>query len=336
MLLRVFPSAAAALVTLGLVVPAFVAFEPAGAVEVVGPVLLTLAGAGALLLFAAVALAIRTALVTIKLERAWLRSATAFDFDPPAGIPAYAIDSPAPIVALVGVFSPKLLAARAVIDACSQQELANIVAHEHGHFRSMDNFKRWLMTCAPDALRWSPLHREMTAAWGDAAEDAADDAATAGEALARVDLAALLLKVARLAQGSTWSTVAVSPFVDADGLDRRVRRLLEHEPAPTIAAVDKRAAACRHLPRRGRARRPQQPRHIEARARSRRVGRHLGTLAPHRQPALARAEIAPSFGAATVSTLEAPLARWAPKAPTPWHPGFPTKTGSNTTRPVLS
>ncbi len=233
-LLRVFPSAAAALVTLGLVVPGFVAFEPVGAVEVVGPVLLTLAGAGALLLFAAVALAIRTALVTIKLERAWLRSATAFDFDPPAGIPAYAIDSPAPIVALVGVFSPKLLAARAVIDACSQQELANIVAHEHGHFRSMDNFKRWLMTCAPDALRWSPMHREMTAAWGDAAEDAADDAATAGEALARVDLAALLLKVARLAQGSTWSTVAVSPFVDADGLDRRVRRLLEHEqPQPS-------------------------------------------------------------------------------------------------------
>lgn len=233
-LLRVFPAAAAALVTLGLVVPGFIAFEPVRAVEVVGPVLLTLTGTGALLLFGAGALAIRTALVTIKLERAWLQSATAFDFDPPAGIPAYAIDSPAPIVALVGVFSPKLLAARAVIDACSRQELANIVAHEHGHFRSMDNFKRWLMTCAPDALRWSPVHREMTAAWGDAAEDAADDAATAGEALARVDLAALLLKVARLAQGSTWSTVAVSPFVDADGLDRRVRRLLVCEqPQPS-------------------------------------------------------------------------------------------------------
>ena len=30
----------------------------------------------------------------------------------PAGVPAYAIDSPSPIVALVGVFSPKLIAAR--------------------------------------------------------------------------------------------------------------------------------------------------------------------------------------------------------------------------------
>ena len=124
-------------------------FEPVRAVELVGPALVALAGAGALLLLAAVALAIRTTSVTIGLERAWLRSATAFDFDPPAGIPAYAIDSPAPIVALVGVLSPKLLAARAVIGACSQHELANIVAHEHGHFRSMDNLKRWFMTCAP-------------------------------------------------------------------------------------------------------------------------------------------------------------------------------------------
>lgn len=226
---RVFPSAAAAVVTLGLVIPGFVAFEPARSGELAGPALLALAGAGTVILLASVMLAIRTASITLGLERAWLRSATAFDFDPPAGIPAYAIDSPAPIVALVGVFSPKLLAARAVIDACSQQELANIVAHEHGHLRSMDNLKRWLMSCAPDALRWSRIHGEMAAAWGDAAEDAADDAATAGEALARVDLAALLVKVARLGERSTWSIVAVSPFVDADGLDRRVRRLLARD-----------------------------------------------------------------------------------------------------------
>ena len=39
-MLRVFPSAAAALVTLGLVLPGFVAFEPVRAVEAVGPALL--------------------------------------------------------------------------------------------------------------------------------------------------------------------------------------------------------------------------------------------------------------------------------------------------------
>lgn len=228
-MLRLLPSAAAAIVTFGVVVPGFVVFEPARAVEVVGPALIALAMAGAWLIIAAAAMAIRTASVTRTLERAWLQSATRFDFDPPAGIPAYAIDSPAPIVALVGVFSPKLLAARAVIDACSREELANIVAHEHGHFRSMDNLKRWLMSCAPDALRWSPIDREMMAAWGDSAEDAADDAATAGEEIARADLAALLVKVARITP-TAWSTAAVSPFVDADGLERRVRRLLEREP----------------------------------------------------------------------------------------------------------
>ena len=226
--LRLLPSAVAVIVTLGLVVPGFVLFEPARAAEVAGPALIALALAGAWLIIAAAAMAIRTASVTMKLERAWLRSATAFDFDPPAGIPAFAIDSPAPVVALVGVFSPKLLAARAVIDACSRDELANIVAHEHGHFRSMDNLKRWFMSCAPDALRWSPVDREMIAAWCDAAEDAADDAATDGEEIARADLAALLVKVARITP-ATWSTAAVSPFVDADGLDRRVRRLLERE-----------------------------------------------------------------------------------------------------------
>ena len=228
-MLRLLPFAAGAIVTLGLVVPGFVMFEPARAAEVVGPALIALALAGAWLIIAAAVMAIRTAAVTMTLERAWLQSATAFDFDPPAGIPAFAIDSPAPIVALVGVFSPKLLAARAVIEACSREELANIVAHELGHFRSMDNLKRWLMSCAPDALRWSPVHREMIAAWCDAAEDAADDAATAGEEIARADLAALLVKVTRMTP-TAWSTAAVSPFVDADGLERRVRRLLEREP----------------------------------------------------------------------------------------------------------
>ena len=228
-MLRLLPSTAGAIVTLGLVVPGFVMFEPARPAEVVGPALIAFALSGAWLTIAAAGTAIRTASVTKKLERAWLQSATTFDFDPPAGIPAYAIDSPAPIVALVGVFSPKLLAARAVIDACSREELANIVAHEHGHFRSMDNLKRWLMSSAPDALRWSPVDREMMAAWCDASEDAADDAATVGEDIARADLAALLVKVARITPAS-WSTAAVSPFVDADGLDRRVRRLLEREP----------------------------------------------------------------------------------------------------------
>jgi hypothetical protein len=55
------------------------------------------------------------------------------------------------------------------------------------------------MASLPDLLRWTPMHREIVDAWHHAAEDAADDATTGGEAMARAELAALLLKVVRLA-----------------------------------------------------------------------------------------------------------------------------------------
>jgi beta-lactamase regulating signal transducer with metallopeptidase domain len=122
--------------------------------------------------------------------------------------------------------------ARLVIDVCSEDDLARIVAHERGHLRSRDNLKRWLMASAPDVLRWTRFHGEIQSAWHDAAEDAADDAATAGEVMARADLAALLVKIAALAPMAPWSAATVSPFVEADGLDRRVRRLLEDDAEP--------------------------------------------------------------------------------------------------------
>jgi hypothetical protein len=82
------------------------------------------------------------------------------------------------------------------------------------------------MACLPDALRWTATHHEIAAAWHDAAEDAADDAATPGDVASRVDLAALLIKIARLTPQPVWPAATVSPFVEPGGLDRRVRRLL--------------------------------------------------------------------------------------------------------------
>ena len=84
-------------------------------------------------------------------------------------------------------------------------------------------------------LRWTPVHHEIVEAWHHAAEDAADDATTGGEPMARTELAALLLKVVRLAPTPSWNAAVVSPFVEEHGLERRVRRLLRPEleaPAP--------------------------------------------------------------------------------------------------------
>jgi len=231
-MLRAFPAAAAGIVVSLLVMPAFVIFEPVRATEPVGPVLIGLALAGLGLLGTGFATAATSALATWRVERRWLRAARPLDFDPPAGVPAYAVDSFTPIVALVGVFAPKLIAARTIIDACNQDELARIVAHERGHLRARDNLKRWLMACAPDLLRWTPAHHAIVLAWDDAAEDAADDAATAGQEVARLDLAALLVKVARLSAGPGWTAATISPFIERDRLDRRVRRLLSSTQHP--------------------------------------------------------------------------------------------------------
>jgi Zn-dependent protease with chaperone function len=229
--LRAVPALGAAVVTAVLVVPAFVLFEPVTAAEPVGPALVALALVAVAQWAASAWLAVATTLRTRTVARHWLRASEPLHVHPPAGVPAYTIDSPAPVVALVGVFAPTLVAARSVVSTCSTDELVRIVAHERGHVQAHDNLKRWLMNCAPDALRWTPVHHDLVAAWHEAAEDAADDVATGGDAAARTDLAALLVKMARLTSPPCWPAATVSPFVERDGLERRVRRLLSSAEA---------------------------------------------------------------------------------------------------------
>ena len=224
--LRLAPSLIGLLLSIGVVLPVFLAFEPIRDNEPVGPIPIVLAGTGVMILLTASCVAARAACLTRRIKRQWWHSATALDIGPSVGVPAYVVDAPSPMVALVGVFSPRLIAARTVIDACSAEELAAIVAHERGHLRAHDNFKRWLLTCAPDVMRWTSAHASIVAAWRDLAEYAADDAATRGNEEARVDLAALLVKIARLAPPRFATPAGVSTFADKEGLDRRVRRLL--------------------------------------------------------------------------------------------------------------
>lgn len=233
--LRLMPSVAAAAITLFVITPAFAIFEPPSAGEETGPVLEAVAVLALIQIGLAVFAAMRSAMVTTRIEREWLRSSELIHASRSAGLRAFAIQSASPMVALVGVFAPKLIAARTVVDACTPEEIACIVAHERGHFDARDNLKRWIMASLPDALRWTPIHHEIVDAWHHAAEDAADDAATGGHAVARAELAALLLKIVRLAPAPAWNAAIVSPFVEHHGLERRVRRLLQPEiepPAP--------------------------------------------------------------------------------------------------------
>jgi hypothetical protein len=247
LLLRITPVAVSLTITLLVVAPAFALFEPAHHEEQFGP-LFAICALVALARFAAsCSRGGRSLWLTNRVEREWRGRAKALEVAHPQYPPrpgrremrAFIIDASSPIVALVGVISPRLLAARSVIEACTPDEIATIVGHERGHFESRDNFKRWLMSLLPDALRHTRIHGEMLEAWHHAAEDAADDATTNGDAQARANLAALLLKVVRLAPNPLWNSAVVSPFVEHHGLERRVRRLLRAElepPAPLALA----------------------------------------------------------------------------------------------------
>lgn len=237
MILRLTPSVSAALITVTVVTPAFAIFEPHYEGETAGPALLLLAFTALSQIAFALFRATRSLVLTRAFERRSLQSSAVLDVG--RRMPAFSIDSPSPIVALVGVFTPKLIASRSVINACSAEDIACIVAHERGHLKSRDNLKRWVMASLPDALHWSPIGREMIDAWHHAAEDAADDAATGGEEVARTELAALLLKIVRIAPQPQWQSAVVSPFVEGHGLERRVRRLLkpELEPPAPLAIV---------------------------------------------------------------------------------------------------
>lgn len=237
--LRLVPGAAAAAITLLVVVPAFVIFEPPAAEEEIGPVLAMLASLAFLQLTVAAIAAVRSVWLTHRVAGEWLRTSRALGADQSAGLRAFAVESTSPMVALVGVFNPTLVASSSVINACTAEEIASIAGHERGHFESRDNLKRWIVASLPDMLRWTPVHREIVDAWHHAAEDAADDATTGGEPIARAELAALLLKVVRLAPAQSWNAAVVSPFVEQHGLERRVRRLLrpELEPPAPLAIV---------------------------------------------------------------------------------------------------
>jgi beta-lactamase regulating signal transducer with metallopeptidase domain len=232
--LRLLPPSVLAIVTIFFIFPLFLALEPVSDSEAVGPALLLVSLIGLGLAVRSFITALRIVLNTRRIRRAWLPDAEPLQISNVKGIAAYRIESAQPIVALVGISRPSFVAAGIVVDACTENELANMVRHERTHLLAHDNLKRLLLACVPDVLSLTPYHRAIANAWHEAAEDAADDAATLGEPHARMELAALLLKVAGLAPSPTYASVTISPFIAAHGLERRVRRLVSDQ-LPTRA-----------------------------------------------------------------------------------------------------
>jgi Zn-dependent protease with chaperone function len=229
--LRLLPAAGALLIALGMVLPAFLTFEPHREQETAGPWLFALA-------------AVAAGLLTAGVWRGWAACLAARSLlarcrtGPQAvvdGTVVHLVHVPEPLVAVVGAWRPRVLATESVRAACSDEEFRAILAHEAAHLAARDNLKLLLLTAAPDPLALTPLAESLTERWRAAAEREADQRATAADTRRRLALASALVKVARLLNERAAPHPALGMHVAADDVAGRVRALLR-PPPPALRA----------------------------------------------------------------------------------------------------
>lgn len=225
--LRLAPTAVGFLFAGLFFVPAFVLFEPRDSGEQITAAVIGVTLLAALPLLRGTRTAVSAWRSTRTRVAGWLDEAQPLRMRDPVSLPAFVVRAPFPVVAVVGVLRPFLVVSRAVLDACSGDELAAILAHEATHVARRDNFKRLLMRTAPDLLARTAAGRDLELKWQQASEEVADDGAGSRRSL---DLAAALVKVARLAQGHPAPPAMMAAFCRGGDIARRVSRLTAERP----------------------------------------------------------------------------------------------------------
>ena len=215
--LRMTPLAASVFVTAVFVVPSFLVLEPRSIDEAIGAIPLGLS-VGCFALFAAgwfrAAAGLRR---TSRIVAGWERDGAVYGLKP--GIPVMRVrGTAASVLAVAGIWRPRVLISEAAAEALSEAELQTALRHEVAHVRRWDNLKKLLFrVCA------FPGMARLEEAWREASEVAADEAAVSnpGEA---VDLAAAVIKLSRLAAppAAEFST----GLIDSSQVGMRVERLL--------------------------------------------------------------------------------------------------------------
>jgi len=219
-LLRVLPLLASVALTLAFVVPSFQILEPRSTDEGTGTMPLML-GIVALLLIALGTWRVVSAQArTTRMVSRWLEGSHPLEAN--AETVTLRSRSEAPPLMLVGVGTPRVLVSEPAVELLSQDELSIALKHEHAHICSWDNLKKL-------GFRFSPFPgmTRLEAAWSEAAELAADDAAVSN-ANDAVDLAAALVKLSRLVPVETPIEAAPACTVGfvTGSISARVARLL--------------------------------------------------------------------------------------------------------------
>lgn len=227
--LRVFPLLGAMTAVLALLIPSYLEHEPTDTHETVSVKLAVLAMVAAIGIALAVWRGVASWRATKDLIANWLHHSDPVSLDG-IHIPAYRLNHPFPVIAVVGAFKPRLFIASQIFDLLSEEEIAAALSHERGHLATADNLKRSLLRACRHMLTIVPSGRSLDRAWAEAAEAAADEHAAREGAGVALDLASALVKIARAVPPHTKPTMPIMAYllgVDMSGVVWRVRRLTE-------------------------------------------------------------------------------------------------------------
>jgi beta-lactamase regulating signal transducer with metallopeptidase domain len=217
--LRVFPLTSAAVITAVFTVPSFLLLEPRAIQEPVGEVPLGLGLCGAALGIFGVVNAVVAMRRASRAIAAWTRGSQPIPASAP--VPVLRISRSVPAMIAAGIAHPRVLVSGLAESSLSANELQSALSHEVAHLRRRDNMKKLLLRFVV-----FPGMTALEAAWLEATEMAADDAAVtnAGEAL---DLAAALIKLSQL--GPVESPIDLTAALvqsPASIMNARVERLI--------------------------------------------------------------------------------------------------------------
>ncbi|MBA3640231.1 MAG: M48 family metalloprotease [Acidobacteriota bacterium] len=231
---RLLPIAVGTLATLVLS-SVFLRYEPRDTVEVPGLLLVAFALFGIVLFGAAAGRLVTSWRASVACTR--LLQQCGRPWSRPDGQRIVLIDSTYPVAAVTGLFRTRLLISARIVRECTPRELEAVIRHEAAHVHRRDNLVRAAMRCLPDPLLLLKAGRGLQADWAAAAEEAADDEAAGPRVEARTELAAALVRVARMAQGAPPQWMPGLAFYEGTNLENRVRRLLRAGTSATATSA---------------------------------------------------------------------------------------------------
>jgi Zn-dependent protease with chaperone function len=231
--LRLLPASLALFVVAGLCVPSYLWLEPETSGEAVGIGCLAAAILAAGLWIASTARGGRAIARSARHARDCERRGR-LSTVPGSRVPVWIMDSPTPLLALVGLFRSRLVISSPVMGTLTAAQLAAALRHEEAHRISRDNLKRLLLLLTPGLLPGFHGFDIIERGWARFTEWAADDEAVQGDARRSLSLAAALVRVARMGGTASPSPLTASFLGDSTEISTRVDRLLSPLPAAPV------------------------------------------------------------------------------------------------------